>query len=103
MVLQQLLQAKGISCWRDEVDIDADPLREVIQEKIRTCDWVLSAFSEHSIESEWFQRELRWAFKMKRKQTLAFFVDDKVHVDELAVRKSACCAERSQISFYIAR
>lgn len=54
-------------CWRDTEDMKIDDRqRPVIDRAIRVHDKVVLVLSEHSITSEWVEREVETAFRKER-------------------------------------
>jgi uncharacterized protein YjbI with pentapeptide repeats len=70
--VQQLhsdLQGKGIRCWYapDNLKI-GDKFRVRIDEAIRVYDKLLIVLSEHSVQSDWVEKEVETAFEKERQQ-----------------------------------
>ena len=63
------LQAKGVRCWfaPEDLKIGAET-RQAIDVAIRTHDKLLLILSEHSVESDWVQKEVETAFEQERQR-----------------------------------
>ena len=69
------LQSKGIRCWIAPEDMKiGDRIRQRIDEEIRRYDKLLLILSEHSIDSDWVEKEVETAFEeeRRRKRTVLF-------------------------------
>jgi hypothetical protein len=63
------LQAKGVRCWFAPEDLKiGDKFRTRIDEAIRLHDKLLLILSEHSINSDWVEKEVETAFEKERQQ-----------------------------------
>jgi len=63
------LQAKGVRCWFAPEDLKiGDKFRTRIDEAIRYHDKLLLILSEHSINSDWVEKEVETAFEKERQQ-----------------------------------
>jgi len=63
------LQAKGVRCWFAPEDLKiGDKFRTRIDEAIRYHDKLLLVLSEHSIHSDWVEKEVETAFEKERQQ-----------------------------------
>ena len=77
------LQSKGVRCWFAPHDLPiGGSILDEIDTAIRLRDKVLLILSEHSIESDWVEDEVKKAYEeeRRRKQTMLFPVrlDDTV-------------------------
>jgi hypothetical protein len=77
------LQSKGVRVWFAPEDLKiGDKFRSRIDEAIRVYDKLLLVLSEHSIKSDWVEKEVETAFEKERQQkrTMLFPVrlDDSV-------------------------
>lgn len=77
------LQSKGVRCWFAPEDMKiGDQIRSRIDEAIRINDKLLLIISEHSVESEWVEKEVETAFEREHQQNrLVLFpirLDDSV-------------------------
>ncbi|HZO75775.1 MAG TPA: toll/interleukin-1 receptor domain-containing protein [Ktedonobacteraceae bacterium] len=78
------LQSNGVSCWFAPHDLRiGDKLRDKIYEAIQEKDKLLLILSEHSVTSDWVEREAELAFEREHQppETLVLFpirVDDAV-------------------------
>ena len=63
------LQAKGVRCWfaPEDMKIGAET-RQAIDEAIRLHDKLLLVLSEHSVDSDWVQKEVETAFEQERQR-----------------------------------
>ena len=78
------LQSKGIRCWFAPEDMKiGDPIRQRIDEAIRLYDKLLLILSEHSIDSDWVEKEVETAFEeeRRRKRTVLF----PIRLDDLVM------------------
>jgi hypothetical protein len=69
------LQSKGVRCWFAPEDLRiGDKFWHKIDESIRMFDKLMIVLSEHSVKSEWVEREVMAAIEKesKRKQTVLF-------------------------------
>ena len=69
------LQSKGIRCWFAPEDMKiGDRIRQRIDEAIRLYDKLMLILSEHSIDSDWVEKEVETAFEeeRRRKRTVLF-------------------------------
>jgi len=69
------LQDKGVHCWFALEDMRiGDRIRPTIDEAIQLYDKLLIVLSEHSIDSDWVEKEVETAFEEehKRKTTILF-------------------------------
>jgi hypothetical protein len=68
------LQAKGIRCWFAPHDLPGGKILDEIDSAIRLRDKVLLILSEHSINSDWVEDEVKTAFEEERNrgQTVLF-------------------------------
>lgn len=69
------LQDKGVHCWFAPEDMRiGDRIRPTIDEAIQLYDKLLLVLSEHSIDSDWVEKEVETAFEeeRKRKKTVLF-------------------------------
>jgi hypothetical protein len=83
------LQDAGVRCWFAPEDMKiGDKIRPAIDQSIRVHDKLLLVLSEHSISSEWVEKEVETAFEeeAKRKQIILFpiRIDDAVMLTEEA-------------------
>ncbi len=63
------LQNAGVRCWFAPKDLKiGDRYREVFDRAIQLHDRTLLILSEHSVESEWVEKEVETAFEKERKQ-----------------------------------
>jgi len=63
------LQSRGVRCWLATEDMKiGDKFRPRIDEAIRLYDKLLLVLSEHSIASNWVQREVETAFDKEKQQ-----------------------------------
>jgi hypothetical protein len=63
------LQSKGIRCWFAPEDLKiGEKFRVKIDEAIRVYDKLLLVLSEHSVQSEWVEKEVETAFEKERQQ-----------------------------------
>ena len=77
------LQAKGVRCWFAPEDLKiGDKFRSTIDESIGSYDRLLLVLSEHSVQSDWVEKEGEAAFEKERQQkrTMLFpiRIDDAV-------------------------
>jgi uncharacterized protein YjbI with pentapeptide repeats len=77
------LQAKGVRCWFAPEDLKiGDKFRVRIDESIRIHDKLLLVLSEHSVSSDWVEKEVETAMERERqeKRTVLFPIrlDDAV-------------------------
>ena len=65
------LQGKGVRCWfaPEEMRI-GDRIRPSIDQAIRLYDKLLIVLSEHSIDSDWVEKEVETAFEEERKHRM---------------------------------
>ena len=78
------LQSKGIRCWFAPEDMKiGDRIRQRIDEAIRLYDKLLLILSEHSIDSDWVEKEVETAFEeeRRRKRTVLF----PIRLDDLVM------------------
>jgi uncharacterized protein YjbI with pentapeptide repeats len=63
------LQGKGIRCWDapDNLNI-GDKFREKSDEAIRSYDKLLIVLSQHSVQSDWVEKQVETAFEKERQQ-----------------------------------
>jgi uncharacterized protein YjbI with pentapeptide repeats len=69
------LQSEGVRCWFAPEDMRiGDRIRPTIEQSIRSYDKLLIVLSEHSIDSDWVEKEVETAFEeeRKRKTTILF-------------------------------
>ena len=69
------LQSKGIRCWFAPEDMKiGDRIRQRIDEAIRRYDKLMLILSEHSMDSDWVEKEVETAFEeeRRRKRTVLF-------------------------------
>jgi hypothetical protein len=69
------LQDKGVRCWFAPEDMKiGDRIRPAIDQAVRSYDKLLLVLSEHSIDSDWVEKEVETAFEeeRKRKTTILF-------------------------------
>jgi uncharacterized protein YjbI with pentapeptide repeats len=83
------LQARGIRCWfAPEKLKTGDKFRVKIDEAIRLHEKLLIVLSEHSVKSDWVEKEVETAFERERREgCLVLFpvrVDDAVIDTEVA-------------------
>lgn len=65
--LRNDLQAKGVRCWIDSVNLQpGDRFPAEIEEAIRFYDKLLVVFSTHSLKSDWVKREVELARQKER-------------------------------------
>ena len=63
------LQAKGVRCWFAPEDLKiGDRFRDTIDESIRVYDKLLLVLSEHSVGSDWVEKEVETAMEREREQ-----------------------------------
>jgi len=63
------LQAQGVRCWFAPEDLKiGDKFRVAIDETIRVYDKLLLVLSEHSVHSEWVEKEVETAMEREREQ-----------------------------------
>lgn len=63
------LQAKGVRCWYAPEDLKiGDKFRVTIDESIRIYDKLLLVLSEHSVGSDWVEKEVETAMEREREQ-----------------------------------
>jgi uncharacterized protein YjbI with pentapeptide repeats len=63
------LQASGVRCWFAPEDLKiGDKFRVTIDETIRVYDKLLLVLSEHSVASDWVEKEVETAFEKERQQ-----------------------------------
>lgn len=63
------LQGEGVRCWFAPEDIRiGDRIRPTIDQAIRLYDKLLLVLSEHSIDSDWVEKEVETAFEEERKR-----------------------------------
>ncbi len=77
------LQSKGVRCWFAPEDLKiGDKFRTRIDESIRLHDKLLLVLSEHSVSSDWVEKEVETAMEQERqeKRTVLFPIrlDDAV-------------------------
>ena len=78
------LQSKGIRCWFAPEDMKiGDRIRQRIDEAIRLYDKLLLILSEHSMDSDWVEKEVETAFEeeRRRKRTVLF----PIRLDDLVM------------------
>ena len=62
------LQAKGVRCWFAPEDMKiGDKFREVIDRSIHVHEKLLLVLSEHSVRSDWVEKEVETAMEKERK------------------------------------
>ena len=69
------LQREGVRCWFAPEDMKiGDRIRPTIDQSIQLYDKLLLMLSEHSIDSDWVEKEVETAFEeeRKRKKTVLF-------------------------------
>ena len=66
--MRDKLTEKGIAVWLDRHDLIAGPLDRQIDRALRMNDVVLLVLSEHSINSEWVERELKTTLAREKKE-----------------------------------
>jgi TIR domain/Pentapeptide repeats (8 copies) len=82
------LQNKGVRCWFAPEDIKiGDKFRSRIDESIRIYDKLLLVLSEHSVSSQWVEKEVETAMEREREQnkTMLFPVQLDDAVNEMKV------------------
>ncbi|MGA2862954.1 MAG: toll/interleukin-1 receptor domain-containing protein [Verrucomicrobiota bacterium] len=63
------LQSKGVRCWYAPDDLKiGEKFRLKIDEAIRIYDRLLIVLSEHSVESNWVEKEVEAAFERERRE-----------------------------------
>jgi uncharacterized protein YjbI with pentapeptide repeats len=63
------LQNKGVRCWLATKDLKiGDKFRFAIDESIRVHDKLLLVLSEHSVSSQWVEKEVETAMEREREQ-----------------------------------
>ena len=75
------LQAKGVRCWFAPEDLKiGEKIRVTIDETIRVYDKLLLVLSEHSVQSDWVEKEVETALEKEREQkrTMLF----PIHLDD---------------------
>ncbi len=77
------LQSKGVRCWFAPEDLKiGDKFRVAIDETIRVYDRLLLVLSEHSVQSDWVEKEVETAMEKEceQKRTMLFPIrlDDAV-------------------------
>lgn len=89
------LQARGLRVWLDEAEIKVgDSITDRISEAIKETDFVLVVLSEHSIKSNWVQKEVKLALTKEKESNRIYllpvvigkpeipkFMEDKLYVD----------------------
>jgi hypothetical protein len=66
------LQNKGVRCWYAPEDMKiGDEFRSRIDASIHLHDCLLLILSEHSIKSQWVQKEVETAFEKEKKTTVS--------------------------------
>ena len=65
--MEQMLDAKGIRCWRDVKDAPSGPLKEIVVREMKDRV-VLLICSEHSMNSDWVEFEIENARKLEKAQ-----------------------------------
>jgi uncharacterized protein YjbI with pentapeptide repeats len=64
------LQSKGVRCWYAPEDLRiGDKLRSSLDDAIRLYDKLMVILSEHSVESQWVEKEVETAFEKEHKQS----------------------------------
>jgi hypothetical protein len=83
------LQSKGVRCWYASHELrPGDYYRHRIEESIRVSDKLVLILSEHSVESEWVEREVDTALKregtmdMTKQVLFPLRLDDAVMISE---------------------
>jgi hypothetical protein len=64
--LEKFLKGKGIRYWRDIHDATSGKLEKQIDSAIRLNPTVLLILSEHSLNSDWVEHEVRLARKLEK-------------------------------------
>lgn len=78
------LQQRGVSCWFAPHDLrTGEKIRDKIYDAIQTQDKLLLILSEHTVKSDWVEREVELAFELERQvpESLILFpirLDDTV-------------------------
>lgn len=84
--LAERLQKKGVRVWLDELELNVgDSLSEKITSGIGEVDFVGVVLSHHSLESEWFHREVQLALKregIENRRMLLPLLLEKIEVPE---------------------
>jgi hypothetical protein len=63
------LQSKGVRCWLASENLKiGDKFRVTIDETIRVYDKLLLVLSEHSVQSDWVEKEVETAMEREREQ-----------------------------------
>src|SRR5262249_33815056 len=83
------LQSNGVRCWYAHEDLKiGDKFRIQIDESIQVYDKLLLILSEHSVASQWVEKEVETAMERERKQgrdaTILFPIklDDAIEREE---------------------
>lgn len=77
------LQSKGIRCWYAQQELKAgDYYRHEIDESIRVSDKLLVILSQHSIHSDWVEREVNEALKKEEQMDMSTQVLFPLRLDE---------------------
>src|SRR5438309_455913 len=65
------LKDRGVEAWysREAIATSADWERS-IREALNLCDWLLVVLTPNSIQSEWVQCEVHWAFEHKKNRVI---------------------------------
>lgn len=85
------LQSTGVRCWFAPEDIKiGDKIRHRIDESIRLYDKLLLVLSEHSVRSQWVEKEVETAFEKERqhKQEVLF----PIRIDESVMQTTEAWA-----------
>jgi hypothetical protein len=62
------LQSKGVRCWFAPEDMKiGSRIRQTLDQSIQSHDKLLLILSEHSIDSEWVEKEVETAFEKERR------------------------------------
>ena len=78
------LQSKGVTCWFAPEDMKiGEKIRSSIDEAIQTHDKLLIVLSEHSVESDWVEKEVETAFEKETQQKKAVLFP--VRLDEMVM------------------
>lgn len=94
------LQDNGVRCWFAPRDMKTgDPVRPTIDEAIRIRDKLLLVLSEHSLESNWVEKEVETAFEeeIRRDETVLF----PIRLDDTVMETSRAWAADVRRKYHI--
>lgn len=84
--LAEDLKATGVDVWLDEWEIRVgDSLRQRIEEGIQSSAWLAVILSEHSVGSQWVNRELNAAFARELEVQRVFILPIRIDNCEIPV------------------